>query len=1020
MVNRLLRVDGALGKHIRFGKKLLVIVKNFKRAKQEIGVIVGEYRCIGTGIDQPILLREVIILTVQPCLQGLDFSVACVIELSVNQFSYDVPQGDHSLDAVFSRRCCFYERHHAVLTVIDLAVHKGKGEASEPETEPVPEYDIHLGTEVYIGQTECSVISLDGDTVELFDGTLIPLEMDKATFYKRVAENPFNDHLKKAVEVAPEKTETEAKIIAMTRIGDFYEFFGEDAKTASEVLDLMLTSRMMADGKRVPMCGIPFHVQDKYVKQLTDAGYKVEIHEVLNPERPKVVEATYNELEEAKRLISDFCKAEYGAEADFSDLEKIGVAYTETPDEGYPIQVNVNLKDYSVERYLDGKRFDREQYASLKELTEKVLRFLDFGELTDVSDEILEKYNAETESQTSGEPVFRTDDHIFIDTDRKEVSWIYYNPDADAGGQFVWSRLSFTVFKEAYDDFVQNGGDFEDKAQRDAFIDSISEMADCELADERTPYIAEARAAFEAEPDLIEFTPEHIRKIADDIENYYAELEAVKAGDAYEAEFGADGTRAFPGNAPGQSVFDRELDILDSILYRLKIDDMELDYKDGTLVATDPENTWTGKEFYEFLVNEAFVFTDEGGVLGISDHLLADFKELSESYGVPLGDNRTIQMPDLVEAPKEKPVRPTFDAFPGVPMEWRLNYEIDDDNLGVGTPEDRYYANVQAIRLLKKLEAENRHAQDYEQRALAKYVGWGGLASCFEEGNKHYEELKNLLTEEEYNAARESTLTAFFTPPTVIRAIYQALDNMGFKRGNILEPSCGIGNFIGMKPKTMEDAKFYGVELDSISGRIARQLYQKASITVDGFEKTQFPDSFFDVAIGNVPFGQFKVPDKKYDKQGFLIHDYFFAKALDKVRPGGIVAFITSRGTLDKESPAVRKYIAERADFLGAIRLPNDTFKYAAGTEVTSDIIFLQKSPSDAPSDISDASHGFCFCQVKPLSALLFFSEFPVLNIIALIDEVVQRLAGVLRVIAVDSYPPTIVDILLQNLTRHP
>ena len=809
-------------------------------------------------------------------------------------------------------------------------------EASEPE--PIPEYDIHLGTEVYIGQTECSVISLDGDTVELFDGTLIPLEMDKTTFYKRIAENPFNDHLKKAVE----KTE-ETKTIAMTRIGDFYEFFGEDAKIASEVLDLMLTSRMMADGKRVPMCGIPYHVQDKYVKQLTDAGYKVEIHEVLNPQQPKVVEATYNELEEAKRLISDFCKAEYGTEADFSDLEKIGVAYTETPDEGYPIQVNVNLKDYSVERYLDGKRFDREQYASLKELTEKVLRFLDFGELTDVSDEVLEKYNAETESQPSDEPVFRTDDHIFIDTDRKEVSWIYYNPDADAGGQFVWNRLSFTVFKEAYDDFVQNGGDFEDKAQRDAFIDSISEMADCELADERTPYIAEARAIFEADPDLLEFTPEHIRKIADDIENYYAEQEAVRAGDAYEAEFGADGTRAFPGNAPGQSVFDRELDVLDSILYRLKIDDMELDYKDGTLVATDPENTWTGKEFYEFLVNEAFVFTDEGGVLGISDHLLADFKELSESYGVPLGDNRTFGMPDLAEAPKEKPVRPTFDSFAGVPMDKRHNFKIEDEEIGVGTPSERYQHNVDAIRLPKEIESENRIATPEEQKILSQYVGWGGLAECFDEKSTHYAELKSLLTEEEYIAARESTLTAFFTPPVVIDAIYSALKSWGFKRGNILEPSCGVGNFMGRLPDSMSESKFYGVELDSISGRIARQLYQKASITVDGFEKTQFPDSFFDVAIGNVPFGQFKVPDKKYDKQGFLIHDYFFAKALDKVRPGGIVAFITSRGTLDKESPAVRQYIANRAELLGAIRLPNNTFKDAAGTEVTSDIIFLQK-----------------------------------------------------------------------------
>ena len=273
----------------------------------------------------------------------------------------------------------------------------------------------------------------------------------------------------------------------------------------------------------------------------------------------------------------------------------------------------------------------------------------------------------------------------------------------------------------------------------------------------------------------------------------------------------------------------------------------------------------------------------------------------------------------------------------------RQDYRITDDELGVGTPTERYFNNVTAIRLLKKLERENRLATPEEQTLLARYVGWGGLSACFEETSSHYQELKSLLTEEEYSAARESTLTAFFTPPVVIRGIYQALEQMGFHRGNILEPSCGVGNFMGMLPDAMKDSKLYGVELDSISGRLARQLYQKASIAVQGFENTELPDSFFDAALGNVPFGQFKVADKRYDKHNFLIHDYFFAKTLDKVRPGGIVALITSKGTMDKENPAVRKYIAQRADLLGAIRLPNDTFKRAAGTDVTSDILFLQK-----------------------------------------------------------------------------
>ena len=281
--------------------------------------------------------------------------------------------------------------------------------------------------------------------------------------------------------------------------------------------------------------------------------------------------------------------------------------------------------------------------------------------------------------------------------------------------------------------------------------------------------------------------------------------------------------------------------------------------------------------------------------------------------------------------------------LPKINTEFRTNFRIERDDIGVGTPLERFHHNRMAIQLLKKLEDEHRLADTNEQRILADYVGWGGLSDYFKEDNPHYQELKELLTEDEYASARESTLTAFYTPPVVIKAVYSALENMHFRTGNVLEPSCGIGNFMGLVPESMASAKFYGVELDSISGRIAQQLYQNSSIAVQGFEDTNLPDSFFDAAVGNVPFGQFKVPDKRYDKHNFLIHDYFFARTLDKVRPGGVVAFITSKGTMDKENPAVRKYIAQRADLLGAIRLPNNTFKDAAGTEVTSDIIFLQK-----------------------------------------------------------------------------
>ena len=300
---------------------------------------------------------------------------------------------------------------------------------------------------------------------------------------------------------------------------------------------------------------------------------------------------------------------------------------------------------------------------------------------------------------------------------------------------------------------------------------------------------------------------------------------------------------------------------------------------------------------------------------------------------------QTDEPPAALTPPKKK--KQNALAYPLDPN--GSNYRITDDHIGEGAPLERFQRNLDAIRTLKTVEAENRSATAEEQAVLAQYVGWGGLADFFDEKNPRYTELKELLTDAEYAAARESTLTAFYTPPVVIRAIYAALGQMGFTQGNILEPSCGIGNFLGMLPESMSGSKLYGVELDDLSGRIARQLYQKSSIAVQGYEKTAFPDNFFDVAIGNVPFGQFHVADKRYDRLNFPIHEYFIAKALDQVRPGGIIAVVTSSYTMDKRTASARKYIAQRSELLGAIRLPNNAFKAAAGTEVVSDILFLQK-----------------------------------------------------------------------------
>ncbi len=342
-------------------------------------------------------------------------------------------------------------------------------------------------------------------------------------------------------------------------------------------------------------------------------------------------------------------------------------------------------------------------------------------------------------------------------------------------------------------------------------------------------------------------------------------------------------------------------------------------------------------DFDRMIADAELQYTEQVQAHDGADHI-APTEEVSQE-AQPQED-----VPATLAPPKPRRERVEFAVLhPEIPAGQRHSFHITDNELGHGTRGEKYAANVAAIRTLKRIEAEERLATPEEQEILSRYVGWGGLADCFDDRHSKYQELKFLLDEEEYAAARASSLTAFYTSPVIIHAMYDALGRMGFQAGNILEPSCGVGNFIGMLPQSMDGCKVYGVELDSISGRIAQQLYQNSSIAVTGFEKVQMPDSFFDVAVGNVPFGDFKVRDRQYDKNHWLIHDYFFGKALDKVRPGGVIAFITSKGTMDKENSAVRKYLAQRADLIGAIRLPNTAFKANAGTEVTSDIIFLQK-----------------------------------------------------------------------------
>lgn len=571
-------------------------------------------------------------------------------------------------------------------------------------------------------------------------------------------------------------------------------------------------------------------------------------------------------LEIAKEFINDFCEAEYGSPADFSDLEKVGIAYTTVTDEEIPIQVNADLVHYRIERYLDGQFLERRQYESLDELIQNELAELDFDDLVSVSDEELESIST--------------------------------TPEQDSDDYRLLSRL-----KADCDYFLGAGG----RAEKHLWAGNVREQ------------IAKMRELYAALPD----EPEWLTM--EDIDRYAQRMEPPYEVVVYHHfENGVDERLDYQTLAEAEQAAQK--------------------YVAGTMEGEDGF-AYDGAGIYDLQENRWLRvygnFPDERAI--------EQAKQAPAAEEQPASPEQADLQPKKEEALPLPPKRPrreriTFTTLhPEIPRDQRHDFHITDDALGHGTPSEKYAANVAAIRTLKQIEAEERLATPEEQEILSRYVGWGGLADCFEETSPHYEELKSLLDSEEYAAARASTLTAFYTPPVVIRGIYKALAQMGFTQGNILEPSCGTGNFLGLLPTDMAGSKAYGVELDSISGRIAGQLYQNASISVNGFETVQMPDSFFDAAVGNVPFGDFKVLDKKYDKHHWLIHDYFFGKTLDKVRPGGVIAFVTSKGTMDKENSAVRKYLAQRADLIGAIRLPDNTFKQNAGTEVTSDIIFLQK-----------------------------------------------------------------------------
>ena len=547
-------------------------------------------------------------------------------------------------------------------------------------------------------------------------------------------------------------------------------------------------------------------------------------------------------LERAKGLISDFCQSEYGSEADFSDPAKIGVAYTTVTDDEIPIQVNIDLVNFRLERYLDDKHLETRQYGSLQELITNELENLDFSELIHVSDEDVEQYRwhepEETAPAPQREPLpYSVGDTVYLENGKPYI--------IESVGVFDITLSDPTLFYPI---------------SRAESRESFARLMERYPQPEKTA--AENTAVPEKEPN----------------HTYTEETVAVYPGDKNNLPYDVE-IRTLRFDEPEPPSFDNVMDV-------------------------NPISVQVGGEWQGFPSADA-----------AEQAAYADFKAAS---------HRNAQ-----------------------------NFHITDDALGVGGAKAKFRANMAAIHLLQELEFEGLQASPEQQEILSRYVGWGGLADAFDPDKAgwraEYDELKGVLSPEEYAAARASTLNAHYTSPTVIRAIYDAVENMGFQTGNILEPSMGVGNFFGMLPESMKSSRLYGVELDSITGRIAKQLYPKADITVAGFETTDRKD-FFDLAVGNVPFGQYQVSDRAFDKLGFSIHNYFFAKALEQVRPGGVVAFVTSRYTMDAKDSAARKYIAQRADFLGAIRLPNNAFKANAGTDVVSDIIFLQKR--DRPIEI--------------------------------------------------------------------
>ena len=808
------------------------------------------------------------------------------------------------------------------------------------EPEPRNErYEYHLGNTVYIGANEYEILSFDNDRVMLYD-TQFPLfnkEMSRAEFDQKVQENPMNDHLKVKDIPAEEITDNTQVRISLDSGNDLVHwiYFNPDANAGGQYVSGDLS----------------FSVFEELIEQYDIANH------------PENTDRFVADLEEmSDQFLADintpfFMEAENDYEMDCD--------YTRFTPENI-LKIHKDIQQFEAEHQAELNRmagqnepnalpvYDRIRepyrgYLAVKAENPDSLVLYQVGDFYEAYGEDAQKVAEALDLVMTSRAISDSERVPMVGFPQHTLE-TYMNMLTDRGFDLAVSTVDGSERKVL--SIVSTNKEDPVQSKPIGRIDYLH-------TDGRVRESIEYTSPYQFEKDIKE-------------ENYYGvPMKIVLYKDKDGTTIPQDFISQLDPPPQGVEIIDSpylksSLDIAKEIIdeyCREEFDREEgADYSDLSEINVAYTTTEDDKHEIQANVNlvdfkietlvdgtviriEQFDSLEDMTERGMKNLSFDDLVYLSEEE-LERVEKASAPVVPAWEQPKKNKVQ-TFDLHPEIPMSERHNFDLANNEITEANKKERFHRNYAAITVLKRCQEENRFATPDEQKILSRYVGWGGIPEAFDEraGAWHteYAMLKNILTPEEYESARESTLTAFYTPPTVIKAVYKAMEQLGFREGNILEPSCGIGHFIGMLPDSMQESKVYGVELDTVSAGIAQQLYQKTSIAAQGFEEANLPDSFFDAVVGNVPFGDFKVPDKRYDKHKFLIHDYFFAKSLDKLRPGGVMALITSKGTMDKENSAVRKYIAQRADLLGAIRLPNNTFKGNAGTEVVSDILILQK-----------------------------------------------------------------------------